>query len=90
MTVAEPETSGPQPEVRATVGGLRGVWESGTAVFRGIPFAEPPVHGLRFTAPRPVRGWSGVREALAYGPPPRRAATSAWTRPRGRHRVTTG
>ncbi|MCX5285397.1 carboxylesterase/lipase family protein [Streptomyces sp. NBC_00198] len=70
MTVAEPETSGPQPEVRATVGGLRGVRESGTAVFRGIPFAEPPVHGLRFAAPRPVRGWSGVREALAYGPPP--------------------
>ena len=40
------------------------------AVFRGIPFAEPPVGVLRFAGPRPVRGWSGVREALSYGPPP--------------------
>ena len=29
-----------------------------------------PVGVLRFAAPRPVRGWSGVREAPSYGPPP--------------------
>ena len=40
------------------------------AVFRGIPFAEPPVGALRFAAPRPVAAWDGVREALAFGPPP--------------------
>jgi para-nitrobenzyl esterase len=39
-------------------------------VFRGIPYAEPPVGALRFAAPRPARGWDGVRPALAYGPPP--------------------
>ncbi len=65
MTVAESK-----PEVRAAAGRLRGSREAGVAVFRGIPFAEPPVGALRFAAPRPVRGWSGVREALAYGPPP--------------------
>ena len=44
------------------------------AVFRGIPFAEPPVGALRFAAPRPVRGWGGVRDAVSYGPPPPQAA----------------
>src|SRR6266700_5354100 len=70
MTVAESGPSGSRPEVRAAAGRLRGGREAGVAVFRGIPFAEPPVGALRFAAPRPVRGWSGVREALSYGPPP--------------------
>jgi len=70
MTVAESGLSGPRPEVRTAAGLVRGSREAGTAVFRGIPFAEPPVGALRFAAPRPVRGWSGVREALTFGPPP--------------------
>ncbi|MEU1372242.1 carboxylesterase family protein [Streptomyces triculaminicus] len=73
MTVvtSEPyEPSGPRPEVRAVAGVLRGSWEAGVAVFRGIPFAEPPVGSLRLAAPRPVRGWDGVRAAVSYGPPP--------------------
>jgi para-nitrobenzyl esterase len=70
MTVAESKPSGSRPEVRAAAGRLRGSREAGVAVFRGIPFAEPPVGVLRFAGPRPVRGWSGVREALSYGPPP--------------------
>ena len=40
------------------------------AVFRGIPFAQPPVGALRFAAPRAVRAWDGVREAAMFGPPP--------------------
>ncbi|WP_431911793.1 carboxylesterase/lipase family protein [Micromonospora carbonacea] len=59
-----------EPEVRTVVGVLRGGREAGLAVFRGIPYAEPPVGGLRFAAPRPGRGWEGVRPAVAYGPPP--------------------
>ena len=70
MTVAESKPSGSRPVVRAASGRLRGSRESGVAVFRGIPFAEPPVGALRFDAPRPVPAWSGVREALAYGHPP--------------------
>jgi para-nitrobenzyl esterase len=53
---------------------VRGGWEEGVAVFRGIPFAEPPVGALRFAAPRPVRGWDGVREAVSFGPSPPQAA----------------
>ncbi|GIH94754.1 carboxylesterase/lipase family protein [Planobispora siamensis] len=67
---ASGEPSGSEPEVRTAAGVLRGGREAGLAVFRGVPFAEPPVGALRFAAPRPVRGWDGVRPALAYGPPP--------------------
>ncbi|GAA3115972.1 carboxylesterase/lipase family protein [Streptomyces rectiviolaceus] len=70
MTVAASEPSGSEPEVRSAAGALRGTRESGVAVFRGIPFAEPPVGPLRFAAPRPARGWDGVRAAQSYGPPP--------------------
>jgi para-nitrobenzyl esterase len=56
-------------------GTVRGSWEAGVAVFRGIPFAEPPVGALRFAEPRLVLGWDGVREAVSYGPsPPQTAA----------------
>ncbi|MDX1650665.1 MAG: carboxylesterase family protein, partial [Myxococcota bacterium] len=37
-------------------------------VWRGLPFARPPVGPLRWRAPRPPEGWAGVREALAPGP----------------------
>ncbi|MFD4569027.1 carboxylesterase/lipase family protein [Streptomyces sp. NPDC058467] len=70
MTVVASEPSGSQPEVRAAAGAVRGSREAGVAVFRGIPFAEPPVGSLRFAAPRPMRGWDGVRAAVSYGPPP--------------------
>ncbi|MBP2707886.1 carboxylesterase family protein [Microbispora sp. RL4-1S] len=59
-----------EPEVRTAAGALRGGREAGLAVFRGVPFAEPPVGPLRFAAPQRVRGWDGVRPAVAYGPPP--------------------
>ncbi|WP_433760407.1 carboxylesterase/lipase family protein [Nocardia sp. CA-135398] len=65
------------PEVRTAAGVLRGAREAGLAVFRGIPFAAPPVGDLRFAAPRPVRGWDGVRPAVAYGPPPPQSAVLA-------------
>jgi para-nitrobenzyl esterase len=59
-----------EPVVRTTAGQVRGRAENGVAVFRGIPFAQPPVGALRFAAPRPARAWDGVREAAMFGPPP--------------------
>ncbi len=52
---------------------MRGTIEAGVAVFRGIPFAAPPVNDLRFAAPTPPRTWDGVRDALVFGPPPPQA-----------------
>ncbi|WP_414166687.1 carboxylesterase/lipase family protein [Streptoverticillium reticulum] len=73
MTTAASEPAGSEPEVRTAAGTVRGGTEEGVAVFRGIPFAEPPVGALRFAAPQPVRGWDGVRTAVSYGPPPPQA-----------------
>ncbi|MGW0842076.1 carboxylesterase/lipase family protein [Streptomyces sp. NPDC002787] len=56
--------------VRTRAGAVRGRGEDGLAVFRGIPFAEPPVGEARFAAPKPVRAWEGTREAYDFGPPP--------------------
>ncbi|GAA3211177.1 carboxylesterase/lipase family protein [Nonomuraea helvata] len=58
-----------EPEVRTAAGVVRGRAEGGLAVFRGIPYAEPPIGEARFQAPRPVRGWDGVRESHTFGPP---------------------
>ncbi|MFI9254615.1 carboxylesterase/lipase family protein [Streptomyces sp. NPDC053069] len=63
-----PDTDG--PVVRTASGAVRGLTEQGLSVFRGIPFAEPPVGAARFQAPRPPRPWDGTREAYAFGPPP--------------------
>ncbi|WP_082373147.1 carboxylesterase family protein [Nocardia sp. NRRL S-836] len=57
-------------EVRVTTGVVRGAREGEVVVFRGIPFAAPPVGPLRFGAPHPAEAWDGVRDALAFGPPP--------------------
>ncbi|GJF23466.1 carboxylesterase/lipase family protein [Streptomyces sp. HO565] len=56
--------------VRTATGAVRGRREDALTVFRGIPFAEPPVGDARFAAPRPARPWDGIRDAFAFGPPP--------------------
>ncbi|XP_037080612.1 cocaine esterase-like [Pollicipes pollicipes] len=35
--------------------------------FKGIPFAEPPLGPMRFRAPQPHQGWTGVRDAKKHG-----------------------
>jgi para-nitrobenzyl esterase len=52
-------------QVVAVTGGLvRGSQsEAGRYLFRGIPFAAPPVGELRWKPPQPVPPWKGVREA---------------------------
>jgi para-nitrobenzyl esterase len=39
------------------------------AVFKGIPFAAPPVGELRWREPMPVVPWKGIRDAAESGPP---------------------
>ena len=54
-------------QIETRRGALRGVQERGLAVFRGIPFAAPPVGPLRFRPPEPPPRWSGVRDASQFG-----------------------
>jgi len=56
------------PVVAVTGGRIRGALEDGAAVFRGVPFAAPPVGPLRWRPPAPVLAWQGVRDATGYGP----------------------
>ncbi|MEU7133556.1 carboxylesterase family protein [Streptomyces sp. NPDC046261] len=63
-------TSGTGVEIRTVQGTVRGRTEKGLAVFRGIPYARPPVGELRFAAPQPPPSWDGTRDAVEFGPPP--------------------
>ncbi len=70
-------TAGPAPagaavqvtQVELTYGQVSGVELDGdVTVFRGIPFAAPPVGDLRWKAPQPPIPWQGVRAADTFGP----------------------
>jgi para-nitrobenzyl esterase len=56
------------PTVTVTGGKIEGrLMSSGSgAVFKGIPFAQPPVGDLRWREPQPVKPWSDVRQAGDY------------------------
>ncbi|KAA2252999.1 carboxylesterase/lipase family protein [Solihabitans fulvus] len=66
------------PLVTTAHGRLRGRWQGEVAGFLGIPYAAPPVGRGRFAPPRPVRPWTGLRDASRPGPaapqPPSRLA----------------
>jgi para-nitrobenzyl esterase len=49
-------------------GQLKGATAGQVTAFKAIPFAAPPVGDLRWRPPQPAKGWSGVRDASAYGP----------------------
>ena len=58
-----------RPRVVIDAGPLEGIVDSasGVAVFRGIPYAAPPVGNLRWRAPRPALHWKAVRDAAQLG-----------------------
>jgi para-nitrobenzyl esterase len=57
------------PRVTVDAGTLEGDVDSttGVSVFRGIPYAAPPVGALRWQPPRAAARWTGVREARQLG-----------------------
>jgi para-nitrobenzyl esterase len=70
-TFTVPANAADGPIVRIDSGKLEGVAETGGTpirIFRGIPFAAPPVADLRWREPQPVAPWSGVRQATQFGP----------------------
>ncbi|MFX1323764.1 MAG: carboxylesterase/lipase family protein [Promethearchaeota archaeon] len=54
--------------IETKAGKIQGYSENGVEVFKGIPFAEPPVGELRFLPPIAKEPWDGVLEAKEYGP----------------------
>jgi para-nitrobenzyl esterase len=57
----------PPNSVQVQSGVLQGVVEGDLLVFRGIPFAAPPVGNLRWRPPQPPANWSGIRDASSFG-----------------------
>ena len=43
---------------------------TGVQIYRGVPFAAPPVDELRWQPPQPAADWDGVRQAKEFGPRP--------------------
>jgi carboxylesterase type B len=57
-----------RPTVSTSLGTLRGCVEDGLWVFRGVPYAAPPMGAARWRAAEPHPGWDGVRDSAEYGP----------------------
>jgi para-nitrobenzyl esterase len=64
MTVRNP------PQATTAAGRLLGEWDRAVAVFRGIPFAMPPVGALRWRPPQRAGCWDGERRAIDFAPAP--------------------
>ena len=57
----------PRPRVTLRAGALEGVAAESGAIFKGIPFAQPPVGDLRWRPPAAPKSWKGARDASAPG-----------------------
>jgi para-nitrobenzyl esterase len=70
LMLAMGATASASDQVKTTAGIVEGFTATGSTVrvFRGIPYAAPPVGNLRWQPPRPVTPWNGVRKATEFGP----------------------
>ena len=76
--------SGAAPVVTITGGRVRGLTMPGgpgVYVFRGLPYAAPPIGDLRWRPPRPPAAWQGVRDATRFAPSPPQPLNPALTGP---------
>jgi para-nitrobenzyl esterase len=55
------------PIVETVDGKVRGLVSGGVAVFKGLRYGADTCGSNRFMSPKPVKKWSGVRDALDYG-----------------------
>jgi para-nitrobenzyl esterase len=54
------------PQVLTESGAISGMSERGSRVYKGVPFAAPPVGDLRWRPPAAVSPWTGIRKADAF------------------------
>lgn len=63
------------PVAHTSFGTVRGSIEHEVCVFRGVPYAAPPIGDLRFATPEPPKAWAGELSATANGPIPPQAGS---------------
>jgi len=63
-----PATATDPPTATTAQGPVAGLWDEGLRVFKGIPYAQPPVGERRWRPPAPPASWPGVRAARTFGP----------------------
>jgi para-nitrobenzyl esterase len=59
-----------KPIATTNAGKVAGFKEGNINVFKGIPFAAPPVGDLRWKAPQPIKPWSGVKDCIQFAASP--------------------
>ncbi|WP_372776166.1 carboxylesterase/lipase family protein [Mangrovibacterium sp.] len=63
--------SNPKPgQVKVEGGWIQGIVTDSMQVFKGVPFAAPPVGDLRWKAPQPVGKWDGIKQTTEYATAP--------------------
>jgi len=63
--------------VKVEEGWIQGTIEHGLTIFRGIPFAAPPLGSLRWKAPQPAQKWDGIKQTIHFAPAPMQAGNPA-------------
>ncbi len=56
------------PQALTETGALSGLLQGEVAVYRGVPFAAPPVGDLRWRPPVAPAAWTGIRKAEVFAP----------------------
>ena len=64
--------------VSTTVGKVRGFTRNGVFVFKGIPYGDTTGGANRFLPPKPVKPWTDVKPALAWGPVSPHGPRAGW------------
>lgn len=57
-------------QIQVEGGQIQGFTDKDLTIFKGIPFAAPPIGALRWKAPQPVVTWQGVKQTTQFAPGP--------------------
>jgi len=70
VSCAPPKPVAIEDQIKIDTGLIAGTTIGDIHVYKGIPFAAPPVGDLRWKPPQPAASWDGVKECTEFGPAP--------------------